>query len=107
MIEALTQNMDMNLQQARSAEISEKLKSSRKMEQITETAKEFEAVFLAEMIKPMFEGINTEPPFGGGKGEEVFRGLLIQEYGKMLAQTGRIGIAEQVKQEMIKLQENS
>lgn len=69
-----------------------------------EAAQEFEAVFIAEMIKPMFEGISTDGPFNGGKGEEVFRGMMIQEYGKMLSQTGNIGIASQVKDTMIRMQ---
>lgn len=77
-------------------------------EQKAETAaKEFEAVFVAEMLKPMFEGISTDGEFGGGKGEEVFRGLLINEYGKILAETDSIGIAQQVKTEMLKIQEKT
>ena len=84
---------------------AKKLKDARQLEQIAEKAEEFEAVFIAEMMKPMFEGLSTEAPFGGGKGEEVFRGMLIQEYGKVLSQTGTIGIADVVKQELIKSQE--
>lgn len=80
---------------------------SKKFSEIEESAKEFEAVFLAEMIKPMFEGISTEAPFGGGKGEEIFRGMMIQEYSKKLTNTGGIGIADHVRQELIKAQEFS
>ena len=78
---------------------------ARELEKIEATAQEFEAVFIAEMMKPMFEGIQAEAPFGGGKGEEVFRGMLLQEYGKIVSQTGGIGIADQVKEQMIRLQE--
>lgn len=79
-------------------------KDARQMAKIEEAAQDFEAVFMAEMIKPMFEGIETNKEFGGGKGEEIFSGFMIQEYGKILAQTGDIGIADQVKAEMIKRQ---
>lgn len=72
---------------------------------IDEAAREFEAVFIAEMMKPMFEGISTDGMFGGGKGEEIFRGMLLQEYGKILAQTGGIGISAPVREEMIRMQE--
>ena len=75
------------------------------MAKIDETAQDFEAVFVAEMMKPMFEGISTEAPFGGGKGEEVFRGMLLQEYGKMIASTGSIGLSSSIKNEMIRMQE--
>ncbi|MGB0719293.1 MAG: rod-binding protein [Bdellovibrionales bacterium] len=67
-------------------------------------AVDFEAVFIAEMLKPMFEGIATDGMFGGGKAEEVFRGMLLQEYGKIVAQTSGIGIAAEVKQTLIELQ---
>ena len=75
------------------------------VETAEEAAREFEAVFIAEMMKPMFEGISTEAPFGGWKGEEVFRSLLLQEYGKIISQTGGIGIADTVKEQMIQMQE--
>lgn len=74
---------------------------------IERAAEDFEALFIAEMMKPMFEGISTEAPFGGGKGEEIFRSFLLQEYGKMTARTGTIGIADQVKEHMIKIQEQA
>lgn len=76
-------------------------------EKIAEAAQEFEAVFLSEMMKPMFEGIETAAPFGGGKGEEIFQSFLVQEYGKIMAQTGKIGIADHVQQELINLQEQA
>lgn len=66
---------------------------------------DFEAMFLAQMLKPIFESIEVNPIFGGGKGEEVFSGFLIEEYGKSLSKAGGIGIADHVKQEMIRIQE--
>lgn len=74
------------------------------LEKAEHAAKEFEAIFISEMMKPMFEGISTDGMFGGGKGEEVFRGILLQEYGKMISQTGSIGLASQVKDTMIQMQ---
>jgi peptidoglycan hydrolase FlgJ len=68
-------------------------------------AKDFESMFIAEMMKPMFEGLEVDPMFGGGKGEEIFRGLLLQEYGKIMAETGTLGIADSVKRHMIEMQE--
>lgn len=82
-----------------------KIKTARQLEKVAGAAEEFEAIFVAEMMKPMFEGISTDSMFGGGKGEEIFRGMLLQEYGKMMAKTGSVGIADAVKQELIKTQE--
>ncbi len=106
-------NSDLALMQAARQQIAQKanLESiAGKVEnfaQIEEAAKDFEAVFLAEMIKPMFEGLKPDPLFGGGRGEEVFHGMLIQEYGKIIAERGGIGIAEFVKTELIRIQEES
>jgi Rod binding domain-containing protein len=79
--------------------------NDKKAAQIDAVAKDFEAMFISEMMKPMFESIKPDARFGGGKGEEVFRGFMVEEYGKMMAETGQIGIADAVKQELIRMQE--
>ncbi len=77
---------------------------TKELEKVTETAREFEAVFISEMLKPMFAGTELEAPFGGGKGEEIFQGMMLQEYGNILAQTGGIGLADHVRDQMIEMQ---
>lgn len=74
------------------------------MDRINETAQDFEAMFISEMFKPMFESVKVNETFGGGKGEEIFSGFLRDEYGKLLAQTGGIGIAELVREQLIEMQ---
>ncbi|MBX2833874.1 MAG: rod-binding protein [Micavibrio sp.] len=100
----------MNASQSDAANAAGSVKNAakaRQIEQAGEAAQEFEAVFIAEMMKPMFEGISSDGMFGGGQGEEVFRSMLIQEYGKIISQTGSIGIADSVKAEMIRMQEGA
>lgn len=70
-------------------------------------AQDFEAVFISEMIKPMFETVGVDDMFGGGKGEEVFRGMLVQEMGKSIAKQGGLGLADQVRAQLLKIQEKS
>ena len=74
-------------------------------QRIRQAAEDFEAVFLSQMLQPMFEGLETDGLFGGGSAEQIYRGVLLQEYGKALAQRGGVGIADAVEQEMLKLQE--
>lgn len=74
------------------------------MARIEETARDFEAMFITEMLRPMFEGIKTNEMFGGGKGEEIFSGMLLDEYGKNMASAGTLGIADQVREQLIALQ---
>jgi len=69
------------------------------------TAEEFEAVFLAQMLEYMVAGLDTSGPFGGGHGEEVFRSLLTQEYGRSIAKAGGVGLADAVQREILRLQE--
>lgn len=71
------------------------------------TSQEFEAVFIAEMMKPMFEGLDTNGMFGGGKAEEIFRGMLLTEYGKEIAKTGSIGMTSDIKAELLRMQEEA
>jgi peptidoglycan hydrolase FlgJ len=68
-------------------------------------SEEFEAVFLATMMQHMFAGVATDGPFGGGRSEETWRSLLIEEYGKSIASAGGIGIADQISRELLALQE--
>jgi Rod binding domain-containing protein len=74
-------------------------------EEVGRTAQDFEAFFLSQMFEHMFSGIEPDAMFGGGEGEEVFRSMLFQEYGKAVAKQGGIGLADMVQKEMLKLQE--
>lgn len=78
--------------------------SEKQLQTIEKTAKEYEGMFLAEMLSHMFSGIDVDPEFGGGKGEEMFRSLLVQEYGKKIAEGPGLGIAAKVKEVMIQAQ---
>lgn len=68
-------------------------------------AKEFEGFFISQMLSAMFAGLETPEPFGGGAGEETFRGLLLEEYGSLISKTGGIGLADQLKTEILRMQE--
>ena len=69
-----------------------------------ETAEKFEASFLSQMLKPMFEGIETDGPFGGGEAEGTWRSFMIDEMAKQTVRSGGIGLADTVVAEMIRMQ---
>ena len=69
------------------------------------SAKEFESVFISQFLGSMFQGIPTDGPFGGGQGEEMFRSLMVNEYGKAIQQRGGFGLAAQMKAQLLKHQE--
>ena len=72
---------------------------------VSKVAEYFEAFYLTQVTANMFAGIETDPLFGGGPGEDVFQSLLTQEYGKIVARAGGIGIADSLAREILKLQE--
>ncbi len=80
-------------------------RSSASPEKMRETAEAFEASFLSQMLKPMFEGLSTDGTFGGGEGEAQWRSFLIDEMAKTTVKAGGIGLADTVVAEMLKLQE--
>ena len=67
-------------------------------------AGEFEHMFVSQMLQPMFAGISTAAPFGGGQGEEMFKPMLIDEYAKAVSSRGGIGVKDAVLKEILKLQ---
>jgi len=79
--------------------------SPARMAQIDKTAKEYEAGFVGAMLESMFAGIKTDKMFGGGSGEDMYRSLMTQEYGKAVAERGTLGIADSIKSAMIRMQE--
>jgi len=108
LLHAPTADTNLAMMQATQAQAApHKALSPKTLEKIDGAAKDFEAMFVSEMVKPMFEGISTDGPFSGGKGEEVFRGLLVQEYGKIISQAGGLGMSSQIKDHMIKMQEQA
>ena len=72
---------------------------------LMEQAVEFEAVYLSEMLKPMFDGMQAAAPFGGGFGEDVWRSQQLQEFARAIARQGGIGLANTVARELIRAQE--
>jgi len=73
-------------------------------EEIRRVAEEFEAIFLSEMLAPMFESLETDGLGGGGQGEQMFRPMLVERYAEAISRAGGVGIADSVMREMMRLQ---
>lgn len=69
------------------------------------TAEDFEAFFLSQVFEEMFAGVEPDAMFGGGAAEQTYRSMLFQEYGKAVAKSGGVGLADAVQREILKLQE--
>jgi|HubBroStandDraft_1064217.scaffolds.fasta_scaffold228331_2 flagellar protein FlgJ len=72
--------------------------------QVHQTAQNFEASFLTSMLQTMMSSVSTSPPFGGGEGEDMWKGFLAEAMAKDMAKRGGIGVSNAVEREMLKLQ---
>lgn len=100
----MTLQADTALMQSRS--INTKMNAAHQTDrQMRQAAEDFEAVFLGQMMQPMFAGTEAEAPFGGGQAEKMWKSMQIDEYGKALARNGGIGLADAVYAQMLQMQE--
>ena len=68
-------------------------------------AQEFEAQALGAMFQPLFEGLSTSGPLGGGAAEAQWRPMMVDAIARDLARAGGLGLADAVLREMTRLQE--
>jgi Rod binding domain-containing protein len=72
--------------------------------QIRDTAQKFETSFLSNMLQQMYTDVDTDGPFGGGQGEQMFRSFLTDAMAKQVVKAGGVGVAASVEREMLKMQ---
>jgi len=77
------------------------------VEQARKTGAEFEQMFVAQMLQPIFDNMSSDGLFGGGAGERMFRSFQVDEYAKAITRSGGIGIADAVARHIISMQEKS
>jgi len=89
------------------AQRAPKLPKNASYSEMHRIAEDFEAFFLAQALQPMFDDIEPAEPFGGGPGQDIWKSMQVQEYGKAIAKQGGIGLADHVVQQMIRMQEGN
>lgn len=75
------------------------------VEEARKAAEDFEAFFVTTTLESMFEGVSTEGLFGGGSAEKIYRSMMFNEYGKLMAKSGMVGVSDQVMSSIIAMQE--
>jgi Rod binding domain-containing protein len=78
---------------------------SAQQQQVIKSARDFEAVFATEMLTPMFDTVQVDPTFGGGHGEEMFKTMMLDQYGKQIAASDSLGMVHQVADTLLQAQE--
>lgn len=80
-------------------------KKSMTPEQMEHVAKDFESMFISQMAEQMFGDSIGDSAFGSEESSDIYKGLIVQEYGKIITQSGGIGIASYVKRSLLNMQE--
>jgi len=76
-----------------------KVDSSNK-EKLKESAEEFEALFVKQMLDTMRQSLHKEDRlFQGGMAEDIFEDMLYTEYSRVFAKTGNFGIADAIQRQ--------
>lgn len=74
------------------------------LEKIRKTVEDFESFFLSQTFQTMYDTVPVNETFGGGHAEKLFRSMLTDEYGKMAAKSGGIGISDAIMRQIIEQQ---
>jgi flagellar protein FlgJ len=74
-------------------------------EDAMKVGRQFEQMFMSQMLTPMFAGLDTDGPFGGGNGEQMMRSFQIDAFAQSIVSRGGIGLAQNVAREILRLQE--
>ncbi|HMA49974.1 MAG TPA: rod-binding protein [Magnetospirillaceae bacterium] len=80
-------------------------KSASNNQDLRKAAEQFTGVFMSQMFGHMFEGMSTDKMFGGGQGEEMFRSVLTDEYGKAAAKQNVGGMTDKIMHALLSQQE--
>ena len=73
---------------------------------LARTAREFEAMAIGQLLRPMFDTVDTaHGAFGGGSAEAAWRPMLVDAIAKQVAAHGGFGLAAPVYQSLLRAQE--
>lgn len=75
------------------------------LEKARKAVEDFEAFFISQTFEQMYSTVPVNETFGGGNAEKIFRSMLIDEYGKMTAKAGGIGLTDQIMAQLLQQQE--
>jgi flagellar protein FlgJ len=75
--------------------------------QALNVSKQFESIFLMQVLENMSSGLGTDPMFGGGAGDEIYRSMFNEQTAGAIANKGGVGIADSVYRSILQMQEVS
>lgn len=74
-------------------------------ERLADAAKQFESSMISSLLQPMFNGLSTDGPFGGGEAEGTFRSFLVDAISKQVEKAGGLHLSSTIQKELIRMQQ--
>jgi peptidoglycan hydrolase FlgJ len=78
-------------------------KNMSSQEEVEKAAKEYEAVAVTKMLQQMYSDVKIDPLFGNKNTESIYKDMLLNEYGKLVADNGGIGLAKALTKDVQKM----
>ena len=72
---------------------------------LLQQAKGLEGIFLNTLTTQMFSSIKTDGMFGGGFGEQTWRGMQSEQMADAIAKAGGIGLAADITRNLLDAQQ--
>ena len=72
---------------------------------LKKACRDFEAIFIQQMLKAMRQTVQESDLFGKGSEKETFQSLFDEEWSKSLAQQGGIGIGKMLYRQVLSPEE--
>lgn len=69
-------------------------------EELKKALKDFESLFINQMMKTMREGVGKSELFHGGSGEDIYTSMLDEELAKTMSNAGGIGLEKMLLKQM-------
>ncbi len=76
-------------------------------EKLKKACSDFEALFLARMLKVMRQSVPSSGLWGNSPGKEIYDSLMDQELGKRMAQREGLGLGKKISNQVLKTEEKS
>ncbi len=68
---------------------------------VKQLSKDFEAVFLEQMLRTMRSSVQKSGLVDGGNAEEIYRSMLDGEYAKIMAGQGTSGLSQMIERQLL------
>ena len=79
--------------------------ATRDSDKAREVSKQFESIFLMQVLENMSSGVEGDPMFSGGAGDKIYRSMFNEQTAGAIARQGGVGIADSIYRSILQMQE--